>query len=130
MIEEHDAGDKDVSATKRKRPKRVKVVEDVGCMYNDYDWHCHQFIAHLRRVHPANPLLMMPVEGIEGQAADPFAQRGIPLFYFHSKSKLYYDIFFHFWDTVMAPAFSIVCPWLTVNSQESLDELFALEFEK
>ncbi len=23
------------------RPKRVKVVEDTGGMYNDYDWKCH-----------------------------------------------------------------------------------------
>ena len=132
--EEKNEDDNDVSGTKRKRPKRIKVVEDTGCMYNDYDWHCHQFIAHLRRVHPANPPLMMPVDGIEGpvsvQAADPFAKRGIPLYYFHSKTKLYNDIFFHFWDDIMAPAFAIVCPWFTVDSQESLDNLFALEFEK
>lgn len=48
-------------------------------MLNDYesihDWKCHQFIAHLRRVHPAYPPIMMTVEGFEGQlfvnAADP-----------------------------------------------------------
>jgi hypothetical protein len=39
------------------------------------------------------------------------------------------DIFFHFWDYVMGPTFAIVCPWFTVDSQESLDRLFALEFE-
>uniref|UniRef100_A0A7S0MQM0 Uncharacterized protein n=1 Tax=Cryptomonas curvata TaxID=233186 RepID=A0A7S0MQM0_9CRYP len=46
------------------------------------------------------------------------------------KTKLCNDIFFYFWDNVMAPAFAIVCTWFTVDSQESLDNLFALEFEK
>ena len=75
----------------------------------------------------------MAVAGFDDQqtvkAADPLAKPGIPLYYFHSKTKLYNDIFFHFWDYVMAPAFAIVCPWFTVNSQESLDRLFELEFE-
>ena len=76
----------------------------------------------------------MAVEGFKGKvlvkAADPLAKPGIPLYYFHSKIKLCKNIFFHFWDCVMAPAFAIVCPWFTVDSQESLDTLFALEFEK
>ena len=118
----------------RQRPKRVKVVEDTGVMYNEYDWKCHQFIAHLRRVHPTLPPVMMHVEGFEGQvsvkAADPLAQAGMPLYYFHSKTKFYNDIFFHFWDYVMAPAFAVVCPWFTVDSHASLDKLFSLEFEK
>jgi hypothetical protein len=119
---------------RQSRPKRIKVVEDTGVMFNDYDWKCHQFLAHLRRVHPANPPVMIALEGFEDKqlvkAADPLAKPGIPLYYFHSKTKLYNDIFFHFWDCVMAPAFAIVCPWFTVDSQESLDTLFALEFEK
>lgn len=131
--EEAEDAVQDVSETKRKRPKRVKVVEDTGCLYNEYDWHCHQFIAHLRRVHAGNPPLKMAVAGFDAQqtvkAADPLAKPGIPLYYFHSKTKLYNDIFFHFWDYVMAPAFAIVCPWFTVDSQESLDRLFELEFE-
>ena len=131
--EEPVDADQDVSETKRKRPKRVKVVEDTGCLYNEYDWLCHQFMAHLRRVHPGNPPLKMAVAGFDGlqsvKAADPLAKPGIPLYYFHSKTKLYNDIFFHFWDYVMAPTFAIVCPWFTVNSQESLDRLFELEFE-
>ncbi len=61
-------------------------------------------------------------------AADPLAKPGIPLYYFHSKTKLYNDIFFHFCDYVMAPAFAIVCPWFTDDSQESLDRLFEVEF--
>ena len=102
-------------------------------MYNEYDWHCHQFIAHLRRVHAGNPPLKMAVARFDAQqvvmAADPLAKPGIPLYYFHSTTKLYNDIFFHFWDYVMAPAIAIVCPWFTVDSQESLDRLFELEFE-
>ena len=120
------------------RPKRIKVVEDTGVMFNDYDWKCHQFIAHLRRVHPANPPVTIALEGFEGKelvkAADPLAKPGIPLYYFHSKTKLYNDIFFHFWpkfwDKVMGPTFRIVSPWFTVNSKKALDYLFDLYFEK
>jgi hypothetical protein len=76
----------------------------------------------------------MAVAGFDAQqsvkAADPLAKPGIPLYYFHSKTKLYNDIFFHFWDTVMGPAFSIVCPWFTVKSKKALNNLFDLYFEK
>ena len=117
-----------------KRARKARREQDFGALYHEYDWTCHQFIAHLRRVHPGNPSVMMNVAGKQGQvlvkAADPLAEKGMPLYYFHSKTKLYNDIFFHFWDCVMAPAFAIVCPWFTVDSQESLDTLFALEFEK
>jgi hypothetical protein len=75
----------------------------------------------------------MAVAGFDAQqsvkAADPLAKPGIPLYYFYSKTKLYNEFCLHFWDYVMAPTFAIVCPWFTVDSQESLDRLFALEFE-
>ena len=64
------------------------------------------------------------------KAADPLAKPGMPLYYFHSKTKIYNNIFFHFWDNVMTPAFAIVCPWFTVDTHASLGKLFALEFEK
>jgi hypothetical protein len=81
---------------RRENPKRMKVVEETGVMFNEYDWKCHQFIAHLRRAHPTNPPTMMALEGFEGQvlvkAADPLAKPCIPLYYFHSKTKLYNNI--------------------------------------
>ncbi len=77
-----DAGDENGNERQGK-PKRMKVAEDTGVMFNEYDWKCHQFIAHLRRVHPANPPTTMAVEGFEGKvlvkAADPLAKPGIPL---------------------------------------------------
>jgi hypothetical protein len=44
------------------------------------------------------------------KAADPLAKQGIPLYYTHSKTNLYNDIFFHFWDTVMTPSLCNICP--------------------
>jgi hypothetical protein len=75
-------------------------------------------------------VVFMQATRLSSVAAKPgIAKPCIPLYYFHSKTKLYNDIFFHFWDYVMGPAFAIVCPWFTVDSQESLDRLFELEFE-
>ena len=76
---------------------------------------------------------MMEVSGkgkVLVKAANPLAEPGIPLYYVHRKTAMYNDIFFHFWDNVMAPAFNYICPWFTVNSRKSLDKLFALEFER
>ncbi len=87
--EETEIADQDVSDTKRKQPKRVNVVQDTGCLYSEYDWYCHQFIAHLRRVHAGNPPIKMAVAGFEAQqlvkAADPLAKPGIPLCYFQKR---------------------------------------------
>ena len=120
-----------VSNARPKRARKEGREKEYGLMYHEYDWACHQFTAHLRQVHPGNPPCMMNVAGIEEQvpakAADPFAKKGIPHYYYHSRTKLYIDIFFHFWDTVMGPTF---CPWLTFDSQKSLDKLFDLHFEK
>ena len=103
-------------------------------MYNTYDWQFHQFIAHLRRVHPDNPSISMKLDGFDTpqvvKAGDPFALPGIPLYYFRGKTNLYNDIFFDVWDNVFSPTFNIVCPWFNVDSLKSLDRLFELEFEE
>ena len=76
---------------------------------------------------------MMDVSGFDGKnsvkAADPLAAPGIPLYYIHSKTDMYNDNFFHFWDNVMSSAFNYIAPWFTVNSKEALDNLFSLKFE-
>jgi hypothetical protein len=55
------------------------------------------------RVHPANKAIMMEIipntSKVLVKAADPLAEPDIPLYYTHSKTYLYNDIFFHFWDT-------------------------------
>ena len=114
---------------------RTKISDDDACvMYNTYDWQFHQFIAHLRRVHPDNPSISMKLDGFDTpqvvKAGDPFALPGIPLYYFHGKTNLYNDIFFDAWDNVFSPTFNIVCPWFNVDSLKSLDKLFELEFEE
>jgi hypothetical protein len=92
-----------------------------------------QFIAHLRRVHPSKPSILMNVEGfsekVAVKAVDPLAKPPMPLYYTHSKMPMYNSKFFLFWDKVIAQGFARTIPWFTVNSQKSLDRLFALEFE-
>ncbi len=63
------------------------------------------------------------------KVADPFAKPGMPLCYSHSKTNLYNDIFFNCWDNFFVPTFDIVCTWFSVDSMESLNRLFDLEFE-
>jgi hypothetical protein len=61
------------------------------------------------------------------KAADPFAE-GKPLYYYHSKTPFYNELFFRWWDDVIPKVFKLVAPWMIVNSQEELEELKALEF--
>ena len=130
--EDDDADDAEAEESKPKRPKKSKVLEDDAVMYKEYDWDFHQFVAHLRRVHPDNPPTTVDLDGskIVVKAADPFAPPGVPLYYFHGRPNFYNDVFFDCWDNFFAPTFNIVCPWFTVDSLESLDLLFDLELEE
>ena len=114
-----------------KKPKRET---EKGALYEDYDLLVHQFIAHLRRIHPSKPSIMMKVEGFEDKvevmAADPLAPHPMPLYYTHSKMPMYNNKFFVFWDQVIAECFVRTIPWFVVRSQKALDRLFALEFER
>ena len=119
------------AARKLKKPRRET---DKGALYEDYSLLVHQFIAHLRRIHPSRPSVMAKVEGfpdrVEVKAADPLAALPMPLYYIHSKMPMYNTKFFVFWDLVVAESFSRTIPWFTVRSQKALDMLFALEFER
>ena len=97
-------------------------------MWHESDFLVHQFVAHLRRVHPANKAIMMDIipntSKVLVKAADPLAKPDIQLYYTHSKTYLYNDLFFHFWDTVMIPTLSNICPWMAVTSKKSLHQQF------
>ena len=116
---------------KLKKPRRET---EKGALFEDYSFLVHQFIAHLRRVHPSKPSVMAKVDGfddrVEVKAADPLAALPMPLYYIHSKMPMYNNKFFVFWDLVVAECFSRTIPWFTVRSQKALDRLFALEFER
>jgi hypothetical protein len=133
-VDANDELDDPDSEGPKKRPKRTKLCDDASVMYDNYDWYLHRFLAHLRRVHPDNPPISMKVDGIETpqvvKAADPFAKPDMPLYYFNSKTNLYNDIFFDCLDNIFALIFNIVCPWFNVDSMESLNRLFELEFEE
>ncbi len=115
----------------RKKPRRET---EKGALFEDYSLMVHQFIAHLRRVHPERPDIMMKVEGfsdkVSVKAADPLAALPMPLYYVHSKMPMYNNKFFVFWDQVIAKCFARTIPWFVVRSQKDLDMLFALEFER
>ena len=118
-------------ARKLKKPRRET---EKGALFEDYSLLVHQFIAHLRRIHPSKPSIMMKVEGfedkVEVKAADPLAPHPMPLYYTHSKMPMYNNKFFVFWDQVIAKCFARTVPWFVVRSQKALDRLFALEFER
>ena len=75
-------------------------------------------------------MVVEPMGKIVVQAANPLAAHGEPLYYTHSKTNMYNNIFFMIWDNVFAPPFGIMCPWFTIGSKKALDKLFALEFER
>jgi len=114
--------------------KKHRRETEKGALYEDYSLLVHQFIAHLRRVHPSRPAIMMKVDGfedkVEVKAADPLAPHKIPLYYMHSRMPMYNNKFFVFWDQVIAEGFARTVPWFVVRSQKALDRLFALEFER
>jgi hypothetical protein len=110
--------------------KKIRSRRDTnkGALYHAYDFQVHQFITHLRRVHPGNPPLSMNVGGqlVTVKAADPLAPDRVPLYYFHSRTGLYNHFMFQFWDACMSPTFNIICPWFNVTSEQELERLFAL----
>ena len=116
----------------RKKPKK-RADTDKGALYHAYDLKTHQFIAHIRRVHPLNKDIEMEVEKkgrVVVKAANPLAAPGVPLYYTHSKTNSYNNMFFMIWDNVMTPTFAKMCPWLRVDSKKALDRLLTLEFER
>ena len=110
-------------------------MSDKGALYHEYDWNVHCFIGHLRRVRSSTVEAQMEVT-LEGKkqtvtvkAADPLALPGYPLYYMHSKIPLYNHFFFQLYDACFATTLAIVCPWLTVTTEASMEKLFDLRFD-
>ena len=127
--EEGDDGNDEPDAAGKKR-KRINKETNKGALYEAYDTRVHCWVAHLRRVHPHLPPTLMDVDGkkIPVKASDPLAPKGRPLYYFHSKTPYYNDLFFFLWDIVIPPVFQYVSPWLIVKSKKHLQTLLSLEF--
>jgi hypothetical protein len=128
--DEDEAAEGDESVrTKRRKPNRLTSK---GALYLQYDWTVHRFLTHLRRVHPHLLPMLLDVanNGVKVlvKVADPFAE-GRPLYYYHSKTPFYNELFFRWWDDVIPKVFKLVAPWMIVNSQEELEQLKSLEFE-
>ncbi len=61
------------------------------------------------------------------KAANPLAALSEPLYYIHSKTKIYNELFFMIWQNVMSPTFALMCPWFKVDGKDALNRLFELE---
>ncbi len=72
-----------------RKPKKPRRETEKGALFEDYSLLAHQFIAHLRRVHPSKPSITMKVEGfpdrVSVKTADPLAELPMPLYYIHSR---------------------------------------------
>ena len=82
--------------------KRKKSRHSQECPFHEYDLRTHQFVAHIRRIHPLNrdiEMVVEPMGRIVVQAANPLAALGEPLYYTHSKTNMYNDMFFMLWDS-------------------------------
>ncbi len=82
-----------------REPKKLRTATEKGALWHEYDFLDHQFVAHLRRVHPSNKAITMEIPNagkVLVKAADPLAKLEIWLYYTQSKTHLYNDIFFHF----------------------------------
>ena len=118
------------------RVVKKQKVSEAGALSHEYDISVHTFLGHLRRVHASNPAITKTVnldgtsKSVQVLAAGPLAPPGVPLYYYHSKTKMYGYWMFHFWDNVMAPTMANVCPWFVVDSQEALDRLLGLKFKR
>ena len=127
--EHEDAG------ARRKKP-RSKAETDKGALYHRYEKEVHQWLTHLRRVHPNLPTVEMDlvVQGrrqkVQVKACDPFAPPGVPLYYFHSKNPFYNDNFFIWWDNCFAEAFRYVCPWIQVTSRGALESVMNMKIKR
>ena len=78
--DKEDADEASVLPHFRKKPKN-RAETDKGALYHAYDLRTHQFIAHIRRVHPLNKDIDMDVEKkgrVVVKAANALAAPGVP----------------------------------------------------
>jgi len=118
---------------KRKKSQKQLVETDKGALFHKYDKSVHEWLTHLRRVHPDLQPLEMDVmlDGkqtkVSVKACDPLAPPGVPLYYYHCKTPLYNDNFFVWWDNCFAESVQYVCPWMVVTSKGSLEKWLKLK---
>jgi len=120
----------------KKKLRQANGPSEKSALFYAYNHQVHEFVGHLRRVHPSLPVQSMAVthmgktSNLDVKAADPLADPGTPLYYYHSKTPYYNDIFFTWWDECFAFTFRNTCPVLAVNSPKRLRELLDLELDR
>ena len=135
--DESDGEDSEEGFTGTAQKKRKALVEtDKGALFHKYDKSVHEWVTHLRRVHPELPALDMDLT-LDGKptkvavkACNPLAPPGVPLYYYHSRTPYYNDKFFLWWDRCFSEAVRHVCPWMVVSSKKSLEKLLSLKITR
>ena len=121
---------------KTTKPRRSLGPTSKGALFYAYNAQVHEFIGHLRRIHPSEPVRNIPVTymgkttNLDVKAADPLASSGTPLYYFHSKIPMYNDFVFMWWDQCLAYTLRNTCPIFTVKSAKSVQTLLNLELSR
>ena len=118
----------DASSDQRKPQRRTN---EKGALYHAYDLQVHQFVGHLRRVHPTNPSVKMTVRSktVDVKAANPLAPSGHPLYYYHSRTAYYNNFFFMWWDKCLSHVFKNVLPFLEVRTSAAMERLLNMEMD-
>jgi hypothetical protein len=98
-------------------------------MFMDYDKNTHEYLTHLRRV-DSTQVARAGANGKMIKGAQPLAPLGEPLYYYHSRTKIYGPLFYWYWDTVFAPAYNLCFEGL-FDAQDSadVDRLLALTLD-
>jgi hypothetical protein len=98
-------------------------------LYMEYDKNTHEFLTHLRRLDSTQPELEGP-NGTMIKGAQPLAPPGEPLYYYHSRTKIYGPLFYWFWDTVFAPMYRLCFEGLfEAGDSAAVDTLLALTLD-
>lgn len=127
-VERPGAGDDQVSDVSpgEKRKRQPMRATDKGALYYEYDALLHEWITHIRRVHPMNAPAQ--IKGQTVQACDPLAPPGVAMYYVHSRTAYYNHFFFDWWYNCLVKTFALVCPFYDVRSVEDLTGLLNAEF--
>jgi hypothetical protein len=76
-------------------------------------------------VHYLNPDVI--IGGKTVKAADALAPPGTPLYYIHSKTRMYNSLFFDWFVHCFAKTFVNVCPFYSYKSVKDLEKLLDAE---
>jgi hypothetical protein len=66
--DEAESPNENLDDTMEREPKKLRTATDKGALWHEYDFLVHQFVTHLRHVHPANKDIMMEIVPSAGKS--------------------------------------------------------------